>query len=68
MAKIINLNRARKQAQRAQRAAEAQVNRVRHGRTLHDKQAAQQVRDTENRQHEGHRLELRSPASEPHDD
>ncbi|MFV0625245.1 DUF4169 family protein [Sphingomonas sp. ac-8] len=57
MAEIINLNRARKARARAERAAEADANRHRFGRTKAEKKADKIAADRAERTLDGARLE-----------
>ena len=53
--KVLNLNRARKAKARRDKADQADRNRVRHGRTKADKQAAQREREVHERTVDGAR-------------
>jgi hypothetical protein len=57
MADIINLRRARKQRQRAEKDTAAQGNRLRFGLSGADRRTAEDARERERRRLEGHRLE-----------
>lgn len=57
MAKVLNLNRARKRKHREAEQAQAERNRAVHGRSKADKQLARAERDRAEREHAGHRLE-----------
>ena len=57
MAEIINLRRARKQRARAEREAEAETNRARHGRTKAEKQHDATDQERHERSLDGHRIE-----------
>ncbi len=57
MAEIINLRAARKARDRAARAAAADANRIAHGRTRAEKQAARDEAARQARQLDGARIE-----------
>lgn len=63
MSEIINLNRARKARDKASARAAAASNRVLHGLTKAEKQAATAGRDRAARLVDGHRLERRDPVA-----
>ncbi len=65
MADLINLNRFRKEKARADKAAKADENRVRFGRTKAEKQAAQREAEIETQRLEGHRREPSPPDEKP---
>ena len=56
MGRVLSLRTARKRRARATREAEAQENRVRHGRTAAQKAAERVEHDRASRSHDGHRL------------
>ncbi|HEY0837343.1 MAG TPA: DUF4169 family protein [Azospirillum sp.] len=53
MGDVVNLNRFRKQQERTRRAAQAEENRIRHGRTKAEKSAERLERDRAARDLEG---------------
>lgn len=55
MGEIVNLNRARKDRDKAARAAQAATNRVAHGRTKAERAAAERERDRASTTLDGHR-------------
>ncbi|NVB41230.1 DUF4169 family protein [Pseudenhygromyxa sp. WMMC2535] len=57
MAEVLNLNRFRKRKLRAEERAQAERNRVVHGRTKSEKQAARAERERTTRALDGHRRE-----------
>lgn len=57
MAEIINLKRVRKAQQKSAKEVEAAQNRITHGRTKAEKNAAKADRERQLRLHEGRRLE-----------
>ena len=61
MSEIINLNRARKARDKAVARATASSNRVLHGLTRAEKDAAKAGRERTGRTIDGHRLERREP-------
>ncbi len=65
MGEIINLKRARKDKARAGKEADAQANRVQHGRTKHEKKQTKAENDVANRKLDGHE---RKPESTRRDD
>ena len=58
---VVNLNRFRKKKQRAEEAKQAEINRIRHGRTKGEKEREHADRERAARLLDGKRLE---PASE----
>lgn len=56
MAEIINLRRVRKLKQKSAKEAEAAQNRITHGRTRSEKEAAKAEDERQRRLHEGKRL------------
>lgn len=65
MAKVVNLNRARKAAEKAAAKTAAQRNRVRHGRTKSEKARDRAERDAAAARHEGHRIVIVAGEDEP---
>ncbi|WP_299438236.1 DUF4169 family protein [uncultured Rhodospira sp.] len=65
MAEIVNLRRARKQRQRAEKDATAQANRVHFGQTKEARRRDTMTREQQRRAHDGHRLEAESRPSAP---
>jgi hypothetical protein len=61
MAEIVNLNRYRKAREKERAQAEAEVNRVRHGRTRAEKQRDADERDSETRSLDSSKLEDDGP-------
>ncbi|MEN8195425.1 MAG: DUF4169 family protein [Pseudomonadota bacterium] len=61
MAEIVNLNRYRKAREKERAQAEAEVNRVRHGRTKAEKQRDADERSSETRSLDGSKLEDDGP-------
>lgn len=57
MGEIVNLNRARKDRDKAAKKAQAAANRAAHGRTKSERQTADRERDRAATLLEGHRLE-----------
>lgn len=68
MAEIINLRRARKQRQRAEKAATAQANRVHFGQTKEARRRDTMTREQHQRAHDGRRLEGEPRPSAPGED
>lgn len=62
-ANVVNLNRFRKKKQREEKAKQAEINRLRHGRTQAEKDRERAERERANRLIEGKRLERQ--ADEP---
>ena len=58
---VVNLNRFRKKKQRAEKAKQAEINRIRHGRTKGQKERERGDQERAARMLDGKRLE---PASE----
>ena len=54
---VVNLNRFRKAKQRQEKAKQAEINRIRHGRTQAEKDRERQERERAARAIEGKRLE-----------
>ena len=61
MAEIVNLSRYRKAREKERAQAEAEVNRVRHGRTRAEKRRDADQRDGESRSLDGAKLEDDGP-------
>ncbi len=57
MTEIINLNKKRKEKRRAQDEARAVQNRLKHGRTKHEKQLDKMKTELRDRQLQGHKRE-----------
>ncbi len=57
MAEIVNLRRARKAKQRADRAEDAAANRVRHGVSKTERKLAEAKRKQDARELDGHKTE-----------
>jgi len=57
MADVVNLNRWRKAKARDEKSKQAEVNRVAHGRTKAEKQAARQEEQRRQAELDGHKLE-----------
>ena len=62
---VVNLNRFRKKKQREERAKQAEINRVRHGRTKAQKEREIADRERAARILEGKRLEQGDAENEP---
>ncbi len=60
MSKVVNLNRFRKKKQREDKAKQADINRIRHGRTQVEKDRERAERERASRLIEGKRLEPRA--------
>jgi uncharacterized membrane protein YccC len=60
-AEIINLRKARKARQRAEKDAAAEANRARHGRTAAERKLAEAERKIEQRRADAHRLDEDDP-------
>lgn len=65
MADLVNLNRFRKEKARAGKAAKAEENRVRFGRTKAEKLAAKREAEIAEERLDGHRRETEPPGSKP---
>ena len=63
MAEIVNLRRVRKAKQRAERAAAADDNRVRHGVSKAERKLAEAKREKEKRALDGHETEEQEGSS-----
>jgi len=57
MAQIINLRQARRKREKAEREATAEQNRILHGRTKAEKLRDKAIKETANKQLDGHRLD-----------
>ncbi len=64
-AEIVNLRKARKARERAEREARAEENRTKHGRTRAERDMLRARSDLESRRLEGHRLGREDSASMP---
>jgi hypothetical protein len=62
---VVNLNRFRKKKARAEKAKQAEINRIRHGRTQAEKDQELRSRERAARLLEGKRLEHRVDADPP---
>ncbi len=63
---VVNLNRFRKKKQREEKAKQAEINRIRHGRTQAEKDREREERARATRLLEGKRLEReQTPSAEP---
>jgi hypothetical protein len=62
---VVNLNRFRKKKERAEKAKQAEINRIRHGRTKGEKQREHADRERAARLLDGKRLEPPSEATGP---
>jgi hypothetical protein len=60
---VVNLNRFRKKKERAEKAKQADINRIRHGRTKGEKQREHADRERAARMLDGKRLEPPSEAA-----
>ena len=63
MGNVVNLNRFRKKKQRAEKAKQAEINRVKHGRTKGEKEREHADRERAARMLDGKRLEPPSEAA-----
>lgn len=61
MAEVVNLNRYRKAREKERAQADAEINRVRHGRTRAEKLCDTNERDSETRSLDGRKLEDDGP-------
>lgn len=61
---VVNLNKFRKKKARADRAKQAEINRIRHGRTKAEKEKELTERERAARLLEGHRLEEPPPSDD----
>ena len=57
MGEVVNLKRARKARERAQKEADAAANRSRFGRNAPERKAAEHDQAKASREHEGHKLD-----------
>jgi hypothetical protein len=64
MGEVLNLRRARKARQRAEKAREAEANRVAFGRAEAERRASEAQNDLERARLEAHRLEPPTPAQD----
>lgn len=66
---VVNLNRFRKKKQREEKAKQAEINRIRHGRTQAEKDREREERARATRLLEGKRLEReQAPSAEREDE
>jgi hypothetical protein len=61
MGDVVNLNRFRKQKQREEKAKQAEINRIRHGRTKAEKERELAERERATRLIDGKRLDRTAP-------
>ena len=65
MGDIVNLNQFRKQRERANAKQRARVNRAKHGLDKRERRQITSEREHRRSEHDGNRLDGRSPSDEP---